>query len=121
MLSRSFYQLLTLLAVRGAVLSSGPGNQGHWENLPSIPAGPRQEHCAHSIGDTLYIIAGITTPLPNVTTVSTVEAYNTKEGTWKRLADLPVAMHHCNLALVRDEFYLLGGLNDKGDLGGPSF
>ncbi|KAL0576558.1 Leucine-zipper-like transcriptional regulator 1 [Marasmius crinis-equi] len=110
MFSRSLY-LLIFFTVPRTVLSSGT-----WQNLTSISSGPRQEECVASIGNTIYVVGGITTPPPNDTfppTVALVEAFDTTENTWRCLANLPTTMNHCNIASVNGKLYVLGGLNGQ--------
>ncbi|KAL0576559.1 hypothetical protein V5O48_005423 [Marasmius crinis-equi] len=110
MFSRSLY-LFILFAIPGTVLSLGT-----WQNLTSISSGPRQEECVASIGNTIYVVGGITLPPPNDTlapTVALVEAFDTTRNTWRRLADLPITMNHCNIASVSGKLYVLGGLNGQ--------
>ncbi|KAL0579166.1 hypothetical protein V5O48_002847 [Marasmius crinis-equi] len=111
MFSRSL-RLLILLAISGTAFSSGT-----WQNLTSIPSGPRQEECVASIGDTVYVVGGVTSPPPNDTfppTIALVEAFNTTDNTWRRLADLPITINHCNIASLNGKLYVLGGLVGQG-------
>ncbi|KAJ8077278.1 hypothetical protein PM082_001707 [Marasmius tenuissimus] len=91
---------------------------GTWRNSTPIASGPRQEHCVASIGDTVYLIGGISPPPPNVTfppTATLGEAFDTTESTWHRIADLPIPMNHCNIASLNGKLYILGGMNgDEG-------
>ncbi|KAK1233173.1 hypothetical protein PQX77_003709 [Marasmius sp. AFHP31] len=103
---------LLLLAAPSALCS------GTWRNSTPIASGPRQEHCVTSIGDTVYLIGGISPPPPDVPfppTATLGEAFNTTESIWRRIADLPIPMSHCNIASLNGKLYVLGGMNgDEG-------
>ncbi|KAK8016244.1 hypothetical protein PG993_014433 [Apiospora rasikravindrae] len=89
----------------------------HWENLPSLPLGPRQENSVAALGTDVYILAGITTATPNATALPSlqlVQAYSTESGTWRRVADVPTPLNHAHLAAVAGKLYVLGGLTGDG-------
>ena len=112
---------LLLLAAPSAICS------GTWRNSTPIASGPRQEHCVASIGATVYLIGGISSPPPNVSfppTLALGEAFDTTKSAWRRIADIPVPLNHCNIASLNGKLYILGGMNgDEGvwDRTGRSF
>ncbi len=88
----------------------GPPTQTPLPALPSV----RQEHSVVALAGEVYVIAGFT---PAVT--ATVEAFNPATGSWRSVADLPVALHHANAAALNGKlyvagFYVGGSFNDAG-------
>ncbi|KAK8122242.1 hypothetical protein PG984_010912 [Apiospora sp. TS-2023a] len=89
----------------------------HWEALPSLPLGPRQENSVAALGTDVYILAGITSAAPNATafpSLRLVQAYSTESRTWRRVADVPTPLNHAHLAAVAGKLYVLGSLSGDG-------
>jgi N-acetylneuraminic acid mutarotase len=63
----------------------------------------RQEHAVVALGGEIYVIGGFT---PNVT--ATVEAFAPESGSWRSVADFPVALHHANAAAVDGKLIVAG-------------
>jgi N-acetylneuraminic acid mutarotase len=72
------------------------------ERLPDLLS-VRQEHAVVALGGEIYVIGGFT---PNVT--ATVEAFDPEGGSWRSVADLPVALHHANAAAIDGRLYVAG-------------
>ncbi|KAI1076381.1 hypothetical protein F5B20DRAFT_323388 [Whalleya microplaca] len=99
--------LLTTLAT----ISSAQGS--HWQRLPRIGLGPRQEHAVASLGTSIYILGGIAADSgSNIRVVNTVEVFDTSSQTWAVSAPFPHPINHANAAGVGDNLYVFGGLND---------
>ncbi|KAK8061279.1 kelch domain protein [Apiospora phragmitis] len=91
--------------------------ESHWETLPSLPLGPRQENSVAALGTDVYILAGITAAAPNATafpSLQLVQAYSTESRTWRRVADVPTPLNHAHLAAVAGKLYVLGSLTGDG-------
>ncbi|MFF3853870.1 Kelch repeat-containing protein [Micromonospora sp. NPDC002575] len=83
-----------------------------WKPLLDIAGGPRQEHSVAAIGGDVYVIGGIVPATSGgVVTTDRVEVYDTRRGTWRNAAPLPVAMNHPNVAVAGGRIYVLGGLS----------
>ncbi len=80
--------------------------RSHWQPLPPLAGGPRQEVGVAAVGGIVYVIGGITS---RAVGVATVEAYDTVRGEWRVVAPLPRPLHHVP-ATADDEFvYTAGG------------
>ncbi len=84
---------------------------GPWESLPPLAMGARQETAVVVLGNETIVLGGFdgrgqVSPL--------VEAYSPAAKSWRRLSDLPVAMHHANAAVVGSDLYITGFLT-RGD------
>ncbi|KAK8104013.1 galactose oxidase [Apiospora kogelbergensis] len=94
------------------------GAESHWETLPSLPLGPRQEDSVAALGTDVYILAGITSAAPNATaypSLHLVQAYCTKSRAWRRVADVPMPLNHAHLAAAgAGKLYILGSLTGDG-------
>ncbi|MFD6568747.1 Kelch repeat-containing protein [Micromonospora profundi] len=83
-----------------------------WKPLEAIAGGPRQEHSVAAVAGDVYVIGGIVRDgSGGVVTTARVEVYDTRRGTWRNAAPLPVAMNHPNVAVVGGRIYVLGGLS----------
>jgi N-acetylneuraminic acid mutarotase len=72
------------------------------ERLPDLPS-VRQEHAVVALDGEIYVIGGFT---PNVT--ASVEAFDPEVGSWRSVADFPVALHHANAAAIDGRLYVAG-------------
>lgn len=81
------------------------GVGGRWEELPPLAGGPRQESCVVALRGEVVVVGGINGA---GATVALVEAFAPVAGRWRRLADLPVSLHHANCA-VADGVLVVGG------------
>jgi N-acetylneuraminic acid mutarotase len=80
---------------------------GTWEELAALPLGLRQEHGVAALGGEVYVVGGFDTT-GNI--VRTVEVYDPTNDSWRRAADIPIAMHHVNIATVGERIYVVGFL-----------
>jgi N-acetylneuraminic acid mutarotase len=114
-LSASSFLLSTLFFHPG---SANPTNvyktraqPGCWQQLPSLPHGPIQEHSATAVGSNIYLIGGMVHGPQIPTAASTsVEIFDTKTSKFSDAAPLPLGLHHPNIATVDGKIYVLGGV-----------
>jgi N-acetylneuraminic acid mutarotase len=83
------------------------GEGGRWELLPALPGGPRQETAVVALRGEVVVLGGFN---GFGAVVPDVEAYDPGTETWRRLADLPAALHHANGAVVDDKIVIAGFL-----------
>lgn len=124
---------LALLSTATPVANAHPGHPGTpeppqppaqpqygngWAARAPMANGPRQEHGVAALNGEVYVVGGVrrNPSGTGVTTFADVEAYRPSLDRWRRIAPLPVAMNHPNLAVVGNRLYVLGGL-----LGGASW
>ncbi|KAF2415486.1 galactose oxidase [Tothia fuscella] len=87
--------------------------------LPQIPNGPRQEHAVvYMAPDTIAVLGGVipnaSAPVVPFSTTTEVLFYSIRKATWRSVAPLPVPLHHPNVAVVGENIYVFGGLDDGG-------
>lgn len=100
----------TLGSLLGACVAPTPppvveGEGGRWEQLPELAGGARQESCVVALRGEVVVVGGINAL---GATLSSVEAYEPVAARWRRLADLPLPLHHANCAVV-DGRLVVGG------------
>jgi N-acetylneuraminic acid mutarotase len=66
----------------------------------------RTEITAATIGDNIYVIGGIDKP---GNALDTVEVYNIKNDSWKKVAPLPKPLHHSAASSFNGKIYVIGG------------
>jgi N-acetylneuraminic acid mutarotase len=94
-----------------------PGEGGEWTTeLPPLPLGPRQETGVAVLDGEMYVVGGFdetngVTPF--------VEAWDPALGRWREVAELPVALHHANVAATGGKLYVLGFLVGGGFFADP--
>lgn len=76
----------------------------NWTIGPSMPTA-RGSPVSSFVGDVLYVIGGD----KHDQSLSTVEAYNTINGTWTSLSPMPTARHHAASGVVDGNIYVIGG------------
>ena len=84
---------------------------GRWETRATIASGPRQETAVVALGGEVYVLGGFD---GSGRVVATVEAYDPRADRWRSVADLPLAMHHANAAVVDGRIYVAGFLTGRG-------
>lgn len=82
-----------------------------WLVLASIAGGPRQETGVVALNGEIYLIGGFDA---DSRVVATVEAYDPQTDRWRRTADLPLPLHHANVAVVDGALYVVGFLSGGG-------
>jgi N-acetylneuraminic acid mutarotase len=81
-----------------------------WISAASVPE-PRTEVAAAVVGGEIAVVGGLTTDgAPS----SRADAYSPKLDRWRRLPDLPVGVHHAQVASDGTRLYVVGGY------GGPT-
>ena len=78
-----------------------------WVSGEALPF-PRQEHGVVELDGTIVVVAGVD---DGPRTGGWVQAYDPASDTWSDLPELPVAVHHPNVAAVDGHLYLLGALD----------
>jgi N-acetylneuraminic acid mutarotase len=66
----------------------------------------RTEVTAATMGDNIYVIGGIDKPGK---ALDTVEVYNIKNDSWKKVASLPQPLHHSAASSFNGKIYVIGG------------
>lgn len=84
-----------------------------WRRLSDAPGPPRQEVASAVLGGRVYIVGGL---IGDGKATKEVLAFAPSDGTWSRIADLPIAVHHAMAVPVNDELVVLGGFT--AELGG---
>ena len=97
----------TTAATRTAVPATAQSTAGTWESLPALGSGARQETAVVVFGGEVVVLGGFD---GRGAVSALVEAYSPASKTWRRLPDLPAAMHHANAAVVGDAMYIVGFL-----------
>lgn len=90
---------------------------GAWSPLSPLPGGPRQETSVVELGGEIYVLGGFNA---SAQVVSTVEAYDPANDTWRARASLPFAMHHINAGVVNGKIYVVGALTGLGFVQNPN-
>ena len=78
-----------------------------WRTLAPLPAGPRQETAVAALDGGVWVLGGFDA---SGRVVATVEIYDPISDTWRRGPDLPVPMHHANVAVADGTLYIVGFL-----------
>ena len=84
-----------------------PKPAGPWNDIAPLAAGARQETAVVAFGDEILVLGGFD---GRGAVSALAEAYSPTTKTWRRLPDLPAAMHHANAAVVGDALYVVGFL-----------
>ena len=93
-------------AATASVRSDSP-RRDTWITLPPLPGGARQETGVVSVDGELWVLGGFDAA---GTIVARVEIYDPRAGEWRRGPDLPLAMHHANVAVLDGTVYVTGFL-----------
>ncbi|KAK3361956.1 hypothetical protein B0T24DRAFT_690526 [Lasiosphaeria ovina] len=91
--------------------------QPAWKTLVPVPAGAIHEYSTVALSSTqLVIIGGV---LQTGAVLDSVYLYDIPTNAWKKLAPLPVAINHANVAAVDGKIYVLGGMTGASWAGTP--
>ncbi|MEZ5344950.1 MAG: kelch repeat-containing protein [Pyrinomonadaceae bacterium] len=86
-----------------------------WKQSKPFPGAPRQIFSAAAIGDQIYFFGGITQkPGEKYHNLDDAFRFDTKTESWKRLANMPVAMRAHWTVSGGGSIYLIGGYADGG-------
>jgi outer membrane protein assembly factor BamB len=100
--------IVTVLAVGPRSVLAQPTATGAWEKLPDMPV-PRWEAATVVLDDKLYVFGGYAKPTKSV---KRVDVFDPKDGSWRKLADLPSAITHMNAVLDGRSVWIAGGFKD---------
>ena len=75
--------------------------------LAPLPVGPRQETAVATLDDEVWVLGGFD---GSGRVVATVEIYNPSSDAWRRGPDLPLPMHHANVAVADGTVHIVGFL-----------
>ena len=89
--------------------NDGPGADT-WTTLPAMPGGARQETGVVSVGGEVWVLGGIDAAGG---TVARVEIYDPRKGEWRRGPELPMPVHHANVAALDGTVYVAGFLTGR--------
>ncbi len=78
-----------------------------WSAAPAVATGAVQENGVVAIGSSIYVVGGFGALADELARVS---VYDTHTERWRAAADLPLRLHHANVAAVDGRLYLLGFL-----------
>ena len=78
-----------------------------WIKKASMPTA-RSEFSTLVYNNKIYVVGGIN----GKKALSVFEVYDANLDKWKKLAPLPISIHHASLGVARDKIYLLGGFID---------
>ena len=81
-----------------------------WRQDPPLPQ-PRSEVAAALAGGSIFAAGGMQ---PDGQASARVDAYSVAARTWRRVTDLPAAVHHPMAAGYRGRLYVIGGYNAGG-------
>ncbi len=98
----------------GGASASGSGGSGDggsattgWRTLAPLPGGARQETAVVARSGEVWVLGGFDA---SATVVDLVEIYDPETDAWRDGPDLPVPMHHANIAVVGQRVFILGYL-----------
>jgi N-acetylneuraminic acid mutarotase len=102
---------VAFVAVAASVLATSSGAApADWEERAAMPL-PRTEVAAAVVGSEIVVLGGFTLDRGASTRV---DAYSPARNTWRRLADLPVGIHHAMAVGAGGRLYVLGGYDVAG-------
>ena len=79
---------------------------GQWLTLAQLPA-PRQETAVIALDGEIWVLGGF---VASGQIVATIEVYDPETDSWRAGPDLPLAMHHANVAVVDGRLFIAGFL-----------
>ena len=90
-----------------ATARSDVTSAGTWTALPPMPGGSRQETGVVSVGGEVWVLGGIDGA---GRTLARVEIYDPRAHEWRPGPELPLPMHHANVAALDGTVYVAGFL-----------
>jgi N-acetylneuraminic acid mutarotase len=111
--------LLTLAAVAALLVAprDGDARTDRWSALRGAPL-ERTEVAAARIGRFVYVVGGFEEASGG--TVAAVERYDIRQGSWRRVAPMPVGLNHPTAVAYRGRLYVHGGYEGAAGLTEPS-
>ena len=98
--------------------ASNQRERGQWLSLAPLTAGPRQETAVAALNGEVWVLGGFDA---RGVVVRTVEIYNPASDSWRRGPDLPLALHHANVAVADGRLYVVGFLVGRFVASGRTF
>jgi N-acetylneuraminic acid mutarotase len=93
----------------GAVAGAGGAASGpHETELPKLLR-VRQEHGVAALRGEVYVVGGYA-----MDPTTSVDVYNPTTRAWRSVANLPTALQHPNVAVVRDRLFIAGYFQGQG-------
>lgn len=99
-----------LCAVLLVLAPLGAASLGAWNRHAPLPA-PRTEVAAGVVGGEIVVVGGFES---DGSASARVDAYSPSSDRWRRLPDLPVAVHHSSAVGHGTRLYVLGGYAEGG-------
>lgn len=87
--------------------AGGASGDSGWRTLAALPGGPRQEVAVVALDGEVWVLGGFDEA---GTVTDRVEIYDPDEDAWSDGPDLPLPMHHANVAVVGGRLLVLGYL-----------
>jgi N-acetylneuraminic acid mutarotase len=99
---------IALLAVAAVLLlpRDGGARSDRWSTLPGATL-ERTEVAAARIGRFIYVVGGF--ERASSATSAAVERYDIRRRSWRRMADMPIALNHLTAVAYRGDLYVHGG------------
>ena len=99
-----------LVALALVVTATAGASPGQWTSHAPLPL-PRTEVAAATVGDEIVVVGGFTA---DGGASARADAYSPTRDAWRRLPDLPVALHHAMAVGAEGRPYVLGGYDASG-------
>lgn len=77
-----------------------------WSSLCGAMATERKYCAAATLGGRIYVVGGLTERRHRL---AEVEAYDPREGAWRRVAAMAVPRSSCGAAVLQERLYVVGG------------
>lgn len=98
------------LLVAATLVASAGAVPAQWEERAALPV-PRTEVAAAAVGGEIVVVGGFTS---DGGASRRADAYSPAGNTWRRLPDLPIAVHHAMLVGAGGRPYVIGGYSAAG-------
>ena len=98
--------------------SQADSDQDQWRSLAPLAAGPRQETAVVALDGEVWVLGGFDA---RGAVVRTVEVYDPASDSWRGGPDLPLPLHHANVAVTGGKLYVVGFLVGAFIASGRSF
>ena len=106
----SAVRLLALALTALGVVPLAGAAPAEWDSRAAMPVA-RTEVVAATVGKEIFVVGGLTA---DGQASSRADAYDPARNTWRRLPDLPLAIHHAMATGARGKLYVLGGYDTAG-------
>jgi len=106
--NKTFILVFVAAAMMGMPCIARSESHSSWKRLPDM-AVPRWEAGTVVLDDKLYVFGGYRMPTK---ACKRVDAFDPKDNSWQKLADLPSAITHINMVLDSRSVWFAGGFKD---------